>query len=74
MPDGLINDLENIKSNIKSLNNKIKLIALLEKAHNEYEQNKYSDCIESCKKILAKDSKNPTGGRPTENYATTHRV
>lgn len=63
MSDGFINNLEKIKSKIKDFNIKIKFISLLEKARNEFEQNKYSDCIESCKKILAKDSKNSTALR-----------
>lgn len=63
MSDGFINDLNKIKSKIKNLNNKIKLISLLEKAHYEFEQNKFSDCIESCKKILAKNSKNSSALR-----------
>lgn len=63
MSDGFINDLRKIKLKIKSINAKVKLISLLEKAHDAYEQNRYSDCIENCKKILAKDAKNPTALR-----------
>lgn len=55
-------DLKKLKDIAKSLrrcSGKIKLIALLDKAKFEYESNKFSDCEQSCKKILEADPNNP---------------
>ena len=58
-----IEDLKNISKRIKQLNAKIKLIALLEKAHKEFEQNNLSNCEETCKEILKTDPENTTALR-----------
>ena len=55
--------LKDIAKRIRGLNAKVKLIALLEKAHNEYEQNNLEDCIKTCKKVLKTSPNNPTALR-----------
>ena len=55
--------LKDIAKRIRGLNAKVKLIALLEKAHNEYEQNNLEDCIKTCKKVLKTNPNNPTALR-----------
>ncbi len=48
-------DIEKMRSlaeKIRKLNGKIKLISLLDKAHQEYEQSNYKECENTCKKIL----------------------
>ncbi len=54
-------DLQKLKSVAKSLrrlNNRIKLVALLEKAKKEYEMNKLAECEKTCLEILKTDSQN----------------
>ena len=63
MPNQDLENLKNITGRIKILNTKIKLIALLERAHQEFEQNKFSDCEKSCRKILSTNPNNPTALR-----------
>ena len=47
----------------RKINGKIKLLSLLRKAKAEYNQSKLSDCLSTCKKILAQDPKNPAALR-----------
>ena len=55
--------LKNIKTNLQKLNTKVKLIGLLNKAKNEYEQNKLEECQNSCIKILKTDPENSSALR-----------
>ena len=61
--DDLIKKLNEIAQKIRNTNGKIKLIALLDKAKREYDQNKLSDCVSTCKKILKTDPNNATALR-----------
>lgn len=63
MSDGFIDDLKSYAKKFRRLNKKLKLISLLERAHNEFQQNNYANCIETCKKVLSKDEKNPSALR-----------
>lgn len=47
-----IKKLKNLSSTIRKINGKITLIALLEKAKKEYDQNKLNDCERTCREIL----------------------
>ena len=53
-----IQKLKDISKNLKRLNVKIKLIGLLSRAKAEYESNKYSDCMQTCKDALKTDPNN----------------
>ena len=55
--------LKNIAKQLRGLSAKVKLISLLEKAHFEYEQNNFEDCIKTCKKVLKTEPNNPTALR-----------
>ena len=55
--------LKNIKTNLQKLNTKVKLIGLLNKAKNEYEQNKLEECQNTCIKILKTDPENSSALR-----------
>lgn len=50
--------LKELGSYFRRMNGKIKLLGLLKKAKEEYDQNKFKDCIVTCKKALATDPKN----------------
>ncbi|MBE7711181.1 MAG: tetratricopeptide repeat protein [Cyanobacteria bacterium SIG31] len=58
MFDKDVETFKNIANRINNLNAKIKLIALLEKARYEYQQNNYSECENSCRQILKTNPKN----------------
>lgn len=58
MNESDLNKLNNIKNSLQKMNLKIKLLGLLDRAKEEYEQNKLEDCMNTCKKILTTDSKN----------------
>ena len=47
-----IEKMQSLAEKIRKLNGKIKLISLLDKAHQEYEQSNYKECENTCKKIL----------------------
>ena len=55
--------LKDLGSYFLLMNGKIKLLGLLRKAKEEYDQNKLKDCMSTCKKILASDPKNATALR-----------
>ena len=63
MPDRDVEDLKNLAGRIRNLNAKIKLISLLEKARDEFDQTKHSDCQKTCKEILKINPLNPTALR-----------
>lgn len=54
-----IEKLRRLSSSLHRLNGRIKLIGLLERAKSEYEQNKLTDCEETCRKILKTEPENP---------------
>ena len=55
--------LKDLGAYFRRMNGKIKLLGLLRKAKEEYDQNKLKDCMSTCKKILASDPKNATALR-----------
>jgi hypothetical protein len=52
MSDRDLKTLKNITQRIKVMNSKIKLIALLEKAHEEFNHNQHEESEKTCMKIL----------------------
>ena len=58
-----VNKLKDIANRIRGLSAKVKLVALLEKAHKEYEQNNFNECIITCKKVLKTEPNNSTALR-----------
>ena len=58
MEDNTTNILQEIAKKIRKTSGKIKLISLLDRAKQEYEQNQISDCISTCKKILKAEPNN----------------
>lgn len=55
--------IKNFTERIHKISAKIKLLSLLEKAHQEFEQNKLADCEKSCKEILQANPQNHTALR-----------
>lgn len=55
--------LQELGKFFRRMNGKIKLLSLLRQAKEEYNKNKLSDCMTTCKKILASDPKNATALR-----------
>ena len=51
--------LKEISSTLRRINGKVKLLALLEKAKNEYDQHKLADCEKTCSEILDTEPNNP---------------
>ncbi len=58
MSDRDVEQIKNIAHRINALNSKIKLIALLEKAHDEFNRSNYNESEEICKKILRTNPNN----------------
>ena len=58
MLDKDIEKIKNLANRLRLLNGKIKLISLLERAHDEYKQNNYNECENTCKKILNSEPNN----------------
>ena len=54
-----IEKLHNIAKSFRKMSAKIKLIALLDKAKDEYEKNNYAQCIADCEEVLLEDKNNP---------------
>lgn len=50
--------LKELGAYFRRMNGKIKLLGLLRKAKDEYDKNKLSDCMITCKKILATEPTN----------------
>ncbi len=50
-----LESIQNIAKRLKSINAKIKLVALLEKAHEEFKQSNYKESESSCKEVLKDD-------------------
>lgn len=63
MEDNILERLQEITRKIRKTSGKIKLISLLDRAKQEYEQNKFSDCISTCKKALKSNPNNATALR-----------
>lgn len=59
MDEQSIKKLKDIATTIRKTSGKIKLISLLCKAKEEYEQCKFEDCMKSCKKVLKTEPDNP---------------
>ena len=55
--------LKSLSISFRKLTGKVKLLSLLEKAKNEYEQNKLQDCEQTCKNILKKHPNNSSALR-----------
>ena len=58
-----IKKLQEMAKFFRSTSGKIKIVSLLNRAKEEYNQNKHAQCIATCKKILAKDANNPVALR-----------
>lgn len=54
-----IEKLKQVSQSIKRINQKLRLLKLLNLAKEEYEKNNYEDCVEACLKILESNPKNP---------------
>ena len=53
-----LNKLNDIRTQIKRINSKFKLLTLIKKAKDEYAKNNHADCLKTCKEILKTDVKN----------------
>lgn len=53
------NKTNEITDTIKRVNQKLKLLKLLQIAKKEYDKNNYEDCVENCLKILETNPQNP---------------
>ena len=59
MSNSDLQKLHSLSSYFRRINAKIKLLSLLNRAKLAYEQNNYSECLESCRNILEDDFNNP---------------
>lgn len=55
--------LQKIKCNLKKIDSKVKLLILLAKAKQAYDDNKQEKCLSLCKQILHKEPNNPSALR-----------
>ena len=53
-----IEKLQNLAKSFRRMGAKVKLIALLDKAKEEFDKNNYAQCIMDCEKILIEDENN----------------
>ena len=58
MEDNIVERLQEITKKIRKTSGKIKLISLLDRAKQEYEQSKFNDCVSTCKKALKANPNN----------------
>ena len=63
MSEKYIDQLKNISKTLQRINSKVKLVALLERAKREYDNNNYLDCEKACNEILKTNPKNPVALR-----------
>ena len=59
MNNDYLQQLKNASKTLQELNRKIKLLALLERAKREFDNNKYTECECSCKELLKTNPNNP---------------
>ena len=58
MEDNTLERLNEIAQKFRKTSGKIKLISLLDRAKQEYEQNQFTDCVSTCKKALKAEPNN----------------
>ena len=58
MEDNTLERLNEIAQKFRKTSGKIKLISLLDRAKQEYEQNQFADCVSTCKKALKAEPNN----------------
>ena len=59
MDENDVQKLYEISATLRRLNSKVVLLALLERAKREFDNNNYSECEKSCREILKNEPNNP---------------